>query len=82
MIKRGENLPTHYGQVLDTSDLEDDDVQWLGTAFQCRKHIDHDSHLGGDGRNADDYKVIDSKRGGDKHKSRHHKESKKKHERW
>jgi peptidyl-prolyl cis-trans isomerase SDCCAG10 len=81
-VKASDHMPTYHGQILDTSDHEDDNndagnktSQWLATAFKCRKHFDHDSHLGGDGRDADDYKVIDPKRGGDKHKSRHRDET-------
>jgi peptidyl-prolyl cis-trans isomerase SDCCAG10 len=70
--KTGQHLPTYHGQLLDTSDHDDNDDnktghskknshQWLGTTFKCQKHMDHDAHLGGDGRDADDYKVIDPK---------------------
>jgi peptidyl-prolyl cis-trans isomerase SDCCAG10 len=48
---------TYHGQVLD-SDGEDDSA-WLQTRFKCRRHMDH---LAGDGRDADEYQVIDEKR--------------------
>ncbi|CAB9496571.1 prolyl isomerase CWC27 [Seminavis robusta] len=73
--------PTYHGQVLDDSDDEEkggnSQRAWLGTAFKCRRQ-NHDS-LGGDGRDADDYEVVDAKRG--KHKSRSHHRDDKKHKR-
>ena len=85
-----DQAPTYHGQVLE-SDEDDDNVEkdgdsrskWLATAFKCKRHVDHDSrNLGGDGRSADDYKVIDSKAEGRRHKkrSKHHKGSKHRHQ--
>lgn len=77
---------TYHGQVLE-SDGEDDDKTWLQTRFKCRKHLDH---LAGDGRDADEYQVIDDKRKNDdgdrepghkKHKKHHHRERKEHRER-
>lgn len=49
----------YHGQVLeDNEDFGD----WMNTKFKCRKHMDVDAKLGGDGRNAmEDYEVIEEK---------------------
>jgi peptidyl-prolyl cis-trans isomerase SDCCAG10 len=47
----------YHGQVLE--DEEEGGNDWLKTRFKCRKHMDHDAKLGGDGRNAMDYEVVD-----------------------
>jgi hypothetical protein len=76
---------TYHGQILESDEDEDGDTfqdggrkatDWLGTKFNCRRHVDHasrglnaggDSNTdhtmvdGGDGRNVDQYEVIDSK---------------------
>lgn len=62
--------PAYRGQVLQDADEEDDSAAWLNSQFKCRKHIDHvtkegtrdEKQNGGDGRNVDDYEVVDSKR--------------------
>lgn len=66
--------PMYHGQVLEDADDEDvsSPAAWLKTQFKCRKHIDHgtkkgtmdEEQNGGDGRNMDDYEVLDSKRRG------------------
>ncbi|KAL3943588.1 MAG: hypothetical protein SGBAC_002332 [Bacillariaceae sp.] len=49
----------YHGQILEKS-TDDTDGGWMGTKFQCRKHMDIDAKLGGDGRNAlEDYEVIE-----------------------
>lgn len=84
--------PTYRGQILDS---DDDDTngnkkahgnrsEWLGTAFKCKRHVDHDSRdLGGDGRKTDDYELIDSKKGGrhrrDEKGRKHHRSSTRRH---
>ena len=61
-----EAKEVYRGQILEaTSDEEIPSKNWLLTSFKCKKHIDHESRLGtaigGDGRSADDYVVIDKK---------------------
>ena len=63
-----EHAPVYSGQVLEDIDI-DDSAKWMESTFKCRRHIDHDSKAqamggggGGDGRNIEDYEVIDSKR--------------------
>ncbi len=63
----------YHGQVLEN----DDDVEsdWMKTRFKCRKHMDQDARLGGDGRSAmDDYEVVDEKYrdGSDKKQHKRH----------
>jgi peptidyl-prolyl cis-trans isomerase SDCCAG10 len=54
---------SYSGQVLEDEDDDDDtSSSWLQTRFKCRKHMDH---LAGDGRNAEDYAVIDDRRASD-----------------
>jgi peptidyl-prolyl cis-trans isomerase SDCCAG10 len=65
----------YHGQVLEN----DDDVEsdWMKTRFQCRKHMDQDARLGGDGRSAmDDYEVVDEKYrdGSDKKRHKQHRQ--------
>ena len=67
-----ESKPTYSGQILedDGNGDEEGSSDWLKTKFKCRRHIDHDSKdqaLGGDGRNMDDYEVVDDKRRDQKH---------------
>ena len=58
---------TYHGQVMERSDEElegDEDGRWMEGKFKCRRHIDHAAKgIGGDGRSADDYVVIDGERG-------------------
>ena len=67
---------SYHGQILENdADVQND---WMKTTFKCRKHMDHDAKLGGDGRSAmDDYEVVEdrnSKR--QKHQHRHHRRGK------
>jgi hypothetical protein len=68
---------TNSGQILDDDDDDDTGTSWLQTRFKCRKHMDH---LAGDGRDAEDYAVIDDRRAADdgnraveKRHKKHHK---------
>lgn len=56
----------YHGQVLEqNSDDEEDDGSWKETwhvgSLKFRKHIDDAYRMGGDGRRADDYAVVDSR---------------------
>jgi peptidyl-prolyl cis-trans isomerase SDCCAG10 len=55
----------YHGQILE-SDGEEDAAsdRWLKTKFKCRKHIDHTA--GTDGRDMDDYEVVDEQKGNSK----------------
>ncbi len=58
------SVPVYSGQVLENDEFAENDGSWLKSRFKCRRHIDHDSKasaIGGDGRNMDDYEVIDEK---------------------
>lgn len=61
-------LPGYNGQVMQAND----DNNWMGTKFKCKRHMDNDSRMtamdkidedriGGDGRRMDDYVVLDDK---------------------
>jgi hypothetical protein len=70
----GDQAVSFHGQVLEN----DEDVQsdWMKTRFKCRKHMDHDAKLGGDGRSANDYEVVDDQNPDQSHRKlhkRHHK---------
>lgn len=69
---------TYHGQVLE-SDEEDEqtNADWLRTQFKCRQHIDNTT--AGDGRNMEDYEVVDPWRGDKEHvhKKRDHDDSQK-----
>ncbi len=70
------SAPAVYsGQILESDDFDANDTSWLKGSFKCKRHIDHDSKAsainGGDGRNIDDYEVID-----EKHKDRKKNDSK------
>ena len=55
--KREDDEVGYHGQILESNA---DDGGWMSTKFQCRKHMDIDAKLGGDGRNAlEDYEVIE-----------------------
>ena len=78
----GNSGVSYHGQVLEN----DEDVKgdWMNTQFKCRKHMDHDSKLGGDGRSAlDDYRVIDENNQGSavrhRDESRHRKRHRRSH---
>jgi peptidyl-prolyl cis-trans isomerase SDCCAG10 len=61
----------YHGQVLEDGD-DTGGGDWLKTKFQCRKHMDIDAKLGGDGRDAmKDYEVVDGKSSDKNHKHRH-----------
>jgi len=92
--KNVDQAPAYNGQVLESDDENGDGSsvvngsakrqKWLGTTFRCRRHMDQDAggkELGGDGRAADDYEVVDMKGGIYRHHHRHshHKQDKKKH---
>jgi peptidyl-prolyl cis-trans isomerase SDCCAG10 len=59
---------TYHGQVLDHDNGDEERTSdWMATKFKCRRHIDHSSRIGdhekgGDGRDMNDYEVIDSKK--------------------
>lgn len=61
---------SYHGQVLEESNDKGDsnDTSWYRTDFKCKRHVDHSSRdiSGGDGRNVDDYVVVDLRKG--KHK--------------
>mmetsp|Transcript_11228 Transcript_11228/g.24696 ORF Transcript_11228/g.24696 Transcript_11228/m.24696 type:complete len:609 (-) Transcript_11228:113-1939(-) len=81
-------MPGYSGQLNDDESDKDgtaDAGDWLGTKFQCKRHMDHDSRktaldkigdaddMGGDGRRMDDYVVLDEKRSGRGEKNGHRK---------
>jgi hypothetical protein len=71
--KKFASAPVYSGQVLDDDNATENDPSWLKSRFKCKRHIDHDSKdsiIGGDGRNMDDYEVIDDKRDGNRDRSR------------
>lgn len=56
--------PAYGGQVLDDSDEDETKGDWLATRFKCKRHIDHSSRMdksGGDGRDMNDYLVVDDR---------------------
>lgn len=55
--KGEDNEEGYYGQLLETN-TDDTEGGWMSTKFQCQKHMDIDAKLGGDGRNAEDYEVV------------------------
>jgi peptidyl-prolyl cis-trans isomerase SDCCAG10 len=67
---------TYHGQVLE-NDIEEGDNDWIKTKFKCKRHMDQDAKMGGDGRGTDDYKVIEERnaptdRKHDRKKKHHH----------
>lgn len=84
-----DQAPTYHGQILEDEDYDvDRKPDWLKTKFKCRRHMDIDSpeaNLGGDGRNMDDYEVVDERdretdgRNADSERSREKKRRKKHH---
>ena len=60
VVPSDKPVESYHGQVLET---DNDPVNWLGTSFTCKRHVDHASRegLGGDGRSMDEYLVIDPK---------------------
>jgi hypothetical protein len=63
----GAGEEAYRGQVLDRDEeaAEPRSRDWMLTKFQCRKHTDllaDDDGAGGDGRRADDYRVVDDRR--------------------
>ncbi len=72
-------VPVAYsGKILedDDHDYSGKDRDWLKHKFKCRRHVDHDLKdevLGGDGRKAQDYEVIDDKNRGHHSLRRGHK---------
>ncbi|CAJ1943154.1 unnamed protein product [Cylindrotheca closterium] len=72
--KGEDNEEGYHGQILETN-TGDTDSGWMSTKFQCRKHMDIDAKLGGDGRNAEDYEVVEGlvgKNGRHEKKGRRH----------
>lgn len=76
-------LPTYHGQVLEKDDDNDDAKEdgpirndWMRTQFRCRRSAADgtadEALVGGDGRRADDYQVVD-----DRDRRRHPSKSKK-----
>jgi hypothetical protein len=66
--------PVYSGQLLETTDFNvDSSSSWMKTHFQCKRHMDTDMTMGGDGRNMDEYQVIDTQpqHGGKKGKHKH-----------
>ena len=64
--KEKSSAPVYSGQILeDNMETMENDGSWLKSRFKCKRHIDHDSKdsaMGGDGRNMEDYAVIDGRR--------------------
>jgi len=62
-----EKVQSYHGQILDMENNEDvEKGDWMRTTFKCRRHIDanlrlDDDRKGGDGRDMDEYEVIDGK---------------------
>ena len=81
--EQDDQVPTYHGQILESDGDDEGGGEWLNTRFKCRKHMDHhakeeNGDLGGDGRNTDDYKVIDDRDGTHHHRS-HSGHSRKRH---
>merc|ERR1719491_2105887 len=77
----------YAGQMLEQDDKAEVDGSWLRARFKCKKNSNTGDHtMGGDGRNMDDYDVVDG-RGlkGDHHGKRrrgnHHSRDRKHHNR-
>jgi len=79
-----EELPSaqvYSGQILEDNESYENDSSWMKKRFKCKRHIDHDSKesaMGGDGRNMEDYEVIDdkAKHNSERSSSHHHKRHK------
>jgi peptidyl-prolyl cis-trans isomerase SDCCAG10 len=61
-----DGSPAYYGQILESDGDEEDGEAWLRTQFKCRRHTDllakeRKDDLGGDGRDMNDYTVIDER---------------------
>lgn len=57
--KRDDNNNDGYhGQILEDNDYNAD-KDWIKTKFKCRRHMDADAKMGGDGRAASDYEVVE-----------------------
>lgn len=61
--------PIYSGQIMEI-EKEDENIEyasgtdWLKSKFKCKRHIDHnakDKAMGGDGRNMEEYEVVDEK---------------------
>lgn len=63
--KTQTRVQSYHGQILDNeNDDEKEMSDWMSTKFKCRRHIDSNLRLendgvGGDGRDIDEYEVID-----------------------
>jgi cyclophilin family peptidyl-prolyl cis-trans isomerase len=76
-------LPTYHGQVLENDDDDDEPKEegkmrndWMRTQFRCRRSAGdvgaaNDALVGGDGRHADDYQVVDDR---DRRQNRSHRD--------
>lgn len=52
----------YSGQVTeDYAYDEKKDEDWMKTKFKCRRHMDHDARMGGDGRASSEYRVVEEK---------------------
>lgn len=71
-----EDAKGYHGQVLERDGDEEGNVDWIRTKFKCRRHMDLDAKMGGDGRATDDYVVVEERnsatdRKHDKKKTKH-----------
>ena len=66
---------SYHGQVLEENNdnVDSNDTSWYRTDFKCKRHVDHSSRdiSGGDGRNVDDYVVVDLRKGKHKRSNNH-----------
>lgn len=59
---------SYHGQVLEDDDHDDDyqkNGDWMNTRFKCRKHMDLEHLVGGDGRRIEEYQVVDDRQSKD-----------------
>lgn len=73
-----DSAVSYHGQVLD-SDGEENASDWMDAKFKCRRHMDH--FAGADGRNVDEYDVIDGKKSKGESRSKHRKKHTRREER-
>jgi len=70
----------YAGQVLEDDGVAEGDGSWLRTKFECKRYTDdatEENGVGGDGRNVDDYDIIDGRGrkgeyGGKRRRGGHH----------
>jgi len=56
------DVPTYSGQIMETDDTSTTGKQWMTSSFNCRRNMMDErarEKTGSDGRNADDYEVLD-----------------------